>query len=337
MVTLKDLAQRVNRSVTTVSRALAGYSDVSPKTRELVAKAAEDMGYIPNTMAQRLQKSSTDTLGIILPGYGEGFSEPFFTEFLAGIGKMSSKYGYDLLVTYVHTRDELATYKKMIVSRRVDGFIIVRTLCIDERVKYLCDTGFPFAAFGRVDNGNCFPFVDEDGEYAMELIADHLAERNHTRIGVICPPQFIRSAKVRLTGLKKGLKKHGIKLDSDLIQIGSFDQKGGYEHAKLLLGLPNPPSAIVGFNDMVAMGAIHAAHDIGLEIGKDIAITGFDDIPMAEFCRPPLTTIRQPINQIGGMVTELLIQRIKTAGDTDIDVQQTILKPELIIRESSGG
>lgn len=332
MVTLKDIAQRVGKSVTTVSRALAGYSDVSEETKELIAKVASEMGYVPNTLAQRLQKKTTDTIGIVLPGYGEGFSEPLFSEFLAGIGKMSSLHGYDLLVNYVHTENELDTYKKLIVSRRVDGFIIIRTLKKDLRIDLLCETGFPFAAFGRVIGDSCFSFVDVDGAYAMRLIADHLVEQGHTRIGVISPPDFIMSSFVRLGGLQKGLKKHGIELDPGLVSICDFNQGSGYTHAQSLLDLSNPPTAIVCFSDIIAMGAERAIIDRGLRIGKDIAVTGFDNIPMAEHCLAPLTTIHQPINQIGGMVTEMLIKRIRHQV---IQPEQTLLKPKLIVREST--
>ena len=163
-VTLKDIAKRVNKSVTTVSRALADYDDVSPETREQVRKVAAEMGYSPSSFAQRLQKQRSETIGLVLPTYGPRFSDPFFSEFLAGVGNQAAAMDYDLLVsTRPPGEEELQAYRTAIQGRRVDGFVVVRTRCRDARIKYLCDRGFPFVAFGRVE-GECeFPFVDRVG------------------------------------------------------------------------------------------------------------------------------------------------------------------------------
>jgi len=348
MVTLKDIAQKVNRSVTTVSRALAGCQDVSKETIQMVRDAAREMAYVPNIIAQRLQKQSTDTIGVVAPVSSKGYAEPFFCEFLAGIGEQVASYGYDLLVAYAHDDNEMAIYHKLVNDRKVDGFILSRTLVDDPRAEYLYSIGFPFSAFGRIEGLQNYPYVEEDGEYAMELIAEHLFANGHTRIACICPPLNVLYSKVRLEGLQKGLGKRGIHLDPEMISIGGFDQKDGYEHAGLLLDHPNPPTAIVGFNDLIAFGAINAGKDRGLRIGSDLAITGFDDIPMASMYRPPLTTIHQPIKEIGKMVTSSLIDTIHekyskanlkmneiAAPQTPNQGRQLLLRPNLIVRKST--
>ncbi len=187
--TIKDIARQVGKSITTVSRALADYDDVSPETKELVRKVAAEMGYSPNSMAQRLQKQHTDTLGLILPTFGPRFSDPFFSEFIAGVGNKAAQFGYDMLVsTHPPGERELQAYRHNVQSQRVDGFIIVRTRKQDPRISYLRAARFPFAAFGRTEGPLDFPFVDEDSEFGMRLAVDHLHELGHRAIACIYPP-----------------------------------------------------------------------------------------------------------------------------------------------------
>jgi len=334
MITLKDISIKVGKSITTVSRALNGYDDVSPETKKMIQVAAEEMGYRPNIIAQRLQKQKTDTLGFIVPTFGPRFSDPFFSEFLAGVGNMSSDLGFDLLVsTQPPGEKEFKAYHKMMDGQRVDGFIIVRTRRNDDRINDLLKQGFPFTVFGRIEGRNDFPYVDEDGSYAMRQIAEHLVGLGHTRIGCIAPDPELMFAATRIKGLKDGLAAHGIQLDESMCKVGDLTQKGGHLQAKAIMNEPDPPTAIVACNDLMALGAISAAQDLGLEVGRDISITGFDDIPLAEYSHPPLTTVHQPIYQIGGMVCEMLIKIIL---GQELEQKHILLKPSLIIRESSG-
>ncbi len=334
-VTLKDIAERVGKSVTTVSRALHGYDDVSPETKALVHQVAEEMGYTPNIIAQRLQKQRTDTIGFILPTFGPRFSDPFFSEFLAGIGNKSAKLGYDLLVsTHPPGEEELRTYRRKVQSYLVDGFVIVRTRRHDARIEYLSQVDFPFVVFGRTESERVFPYVDEDSEYGMRLLAHHLADLGHQRIAFIAAPEELMFAHYRRRGFKEGLAEKGLQLDETMIVVGDLTQRDGFRQATLLLDQPNPPTAIAACNDLMALGAISAAQKRGLTVGKDIAITGFDNIPLAEHSHPPLTTIHQPIYQIGDMVCEKLIGLINgEKGEAD----QVLLQPSLIIRETCGG
>ncbi len=333
-VTLKDIANRVGKSVTTVSRALADYNDVSPETKTLVRQVAAELGYSPSTMARRLQKNQSDTLGLILPTFGPRFADPFFSELLAGIGNKAYGLGYDLLVsTCPPGEKELRTYQEMLGGRRVDGFLIVRTRRNDPRINYLVETGFPFVAFGRTENNHNFPFVDEDGLLGMRMIGKHLRELGHSRVAFISPPEIYTFARHRRQGLVDGLGNSGDGLIPDLIRFGDLTQRGGYQEAITLLNLPDRPTAIAAGNDLMAFGAISAAQDQGLKVGRDITITGFDDIPMAEHSHPGLTTIHQPIYKIGGMICEMLTRLIHGVA---LPQPQVLLKPELVIRSSSG-
>jgi LacI family transcriptional regulator len=314
---------------------LNDYEDVSPETKAKVKRVAEELGYTPNIIAQRLQKQRTDTLGFIMPTYGPRFSDPFFSEFLAGIGNQAAQHGFDLLVsTRPPGEEEMKAYHKHIRSPRVDGFIVVRTRKQDSRIDFLRKKEIPFVAFGRTDDQCDYVFVDEDGEHGMRLIAHHLADLGHERIAFIAAPDHFMFAHHRKKGFREGLAERGLSLDESLIATGNMTQRGGYKQAERLLDLPTLPTAIAACNDLMALGAISAAQKAGLDVGKDIAITGFDNIPLAQYCHPPLTTVHQPIYQIGVMVTEMLIKRIRKES---LEEKHVILKPELIARESSLG
>lgn len=333
-VTIKDIAKRIGKSTTTVSRALNDFEDISPETKELVRQAAEELGYIPNTFAQRLQKRQTDTIGLVIPTSGPRFSDPFFSEFIAGIGNTAGRLGYDLLVSTRAPGDlELESYRHTIRSRRVDGFIIVRTRCEDQRIEYLRKVGFPFVSFGRTDSKLDFPYVDEDSEHGMRLIIKYLVELGHQRIAVIAPPGDLEFSRYRLNGIRSQLEELGMSYDDLVVVEGDLTQRSGYEHAKELLARQHRPTAIVACNDLMAFGAMSAAQERGLVVGKDLSITGFDNIPMTEHSHPPLTTVNQPIYQIGSMVCEMLIKRIR--GEAK-EVEQILLTPSLVIRQSCG-
>jgi LacI family transcriptional regulator len=332
--TIKDIARRVGKSITTVSRALADYDDVSPKTKELVRMAAIEMGYSPNSTAQRLQKQHTDTLGLILPTFGPRFSDPFFSEIIAGIGNKATLFGYDLLVsTHPPGERELQAYQHNVQSHQVDGFIIVRTRRQDARIDYLRTTNYPFVAFGRTEGPLDYPFVDEDSEYGMRLAVDHLNGLGHQQLACIYPPLELNFSPHRLSGVRTHMEELGLHPRNEWFVAGDLSQASGYEITKHILGLAERPTAILCCNDLMAFGAMSAAQDRGLSVGKDISITGFDNIPMAEHSHPPLTTLKQPIYQIGNRVCEMLIRILR--GENP-DEQQVILKPELIIRQSSG-
>ncbi len=333
-VTIKDVARRVGKSITTVSRALNDYDDVSSETKALVRRVAAEMGYTPNRTAQRLQKRRSDTIGLVLPTYGPRFSDPFFSEFLAGIGNQTADFGYDLLVsTRAPGDEEMEAYRRKVQGRQVDGLIVVRTRQQDPRVDYLRRIGFPFVAFGRVQGTLDFPFVDVDGEQGMRQLVRHLAEQGHRRIAYITPPSNLNFAQDRMAGFQAAMVEQGLALDPSLVVEGELTHRSGYQQTQRLLALADPPTAIVAGNDLMALGAMRAAQEIGLRVGADIAIAGFDNIPMAEHAHPPLTTVDQPIYTIGRMLSAMLIRIIR---QEEVGEQQVLLQPSLVVRQSSG-
>lgn len=333
-VTLKDIAQRVGKSVPTVSRALAGFNDISPKTRELVQRTAMEMGYEPNITARNLQRQRTDTIAIILPSANTlRFSDPFFSEFLSGIVQYIAKYGYDLNISTTDLEDERKTYLRHLRSRRFDGFVVVRTQRQDNRINLLRKHNVPFVAFGQIEADNDFHLVDEDGRYGVRQIIDHLVALGHTRLACIAEPTNLTKSHHRVQGFIDGLATHGLPFNSDLIIETNFRQRSGRQAANALLDRTNPPTALVACNDLLALGAMRAVQERGLTVGKDVSVTGFDDILLSEYANPALTTVHQPASEMGALVAEMLLNII--AGNP-VQEKQIIIKPSIIIRESSG-
>lgn len=332
-VTLKDIARRVGRSVTTVSRALHGYDDVSPQTRRQVLQVAAEMGYIPHAWAQRLQKQRTDTLGLVLPTFGPRFADPFFSEFLAGVGNMAAERGYDLLVsTRAPGEEERIAYRRFALGHRVDGFLLVRLRAHDPRVYWLQEWGVPFVAFGRTEEENDFPYVDVDSEQGMVRLTEHLIEQGHHRIAFIAPPREFTFSRARERGVRRALAAHHLPLREEYFREGALTEESGYREAQALLALPDPPTAIMAGNDLMAIGAMRAIREHGFQIGTEVAITGFDDIPLAQHTVPPLTTVHQPIYQIGKRVAHMLIDVLQ---GNSLAERQVLLEPTVQVRASS--
>lgn len=333
-VTLRDIARELNLSVTTVSRALYGYDDVAAQTRQRVWTLAEELGYVPDTTAQRLRKGRTDTLGFVIPTFGPRFSDPFFSEFLAALGNEASRQGFDLLVsTRAPGAQEHAAYRRLVEGRRVDGLILVRTRRHDERMEYLASRGFPFVAFGRTDLITPYPFVDTDGEVGFRQLVEYLIGLGHRRIACLSADPELTFVGHRLAGYRAALAAHGIPPDETLVQQADLTQRGGYEAARRLLDRSPAPTAFVCLNDLMALGAMRAAQERGLGVGSDISVTGFDDIPLAENAHPPLTTLEQPVYDIGKRLCHMLVRLVR--GEP-VEAMHVLLAPTLVIRQSTG-
>jgi DNA-binding LacI/PurR family transcriptional regulator len=188
-------------------------------------------------------------------------------------------------------------------------------------------------AFGRTASDLDFPYLDIDGEKGVFEAVEHLIGLGHRRIGFIAPSMYLMFAAHRLTGYKRALRSHGLEFDPTLTIEGNLTQSGGSQSMRRLLDLENPPTAVVAGNDLMAFGAMEAAQERGLVVGRDIAVIGFDDVPLAAHFHPSLTTVRQPIYEIGQMLSQRLVRIIE---GKKLAQHQLLLEPELVIRESSG-
>jgi DNA-binding LacI/PurR family transcriptional regulator len=225
-------------------------------------------------------------------------------------------------------------YRELIETGRVDGFVISSVEYDDSRLSLLMDKKFPFVAFGRSNPTWDFPYVDVDGAAGLRKATSHLLEKGHRRIGVLAWPEDSRVGNDRIAGFFEPLQSAGLPIDSRWIERGEGTFEFGYQASRRLLGLPKEdrPTALVAMSDTMAIGGIHAAREKQLEVGRDVAIIGFDDAPMSQYLFPALTTIRQPIREAGRKCVEILVSLMK--GEEPAE-RQVLLSPTLITRSSA--
>ena len=343
-ITLKDIAEKSGYSVTTVSRALGGFDDVNETTRQIISKIASDMGYQPNLVARQLQSQKTYTIGFVSPA-DIGFISPtnlhhieddFFTMFIKGVSYTAAQHSYDVLLSaYINQASEMDLYQRIVGGKRVDGMIIARTYDDDPRIKYLKSMKHPFVASGRLVPNAApeFPYIDVDSQIGICMLVEHFIDYGHQRIGLILPPKEIAYTPYRHAGYQDGLQNANLHYDASNIIYSDLSFEGGYQSAHELLNRKSNLTGIIACNDLMALGAMNAIQERGMQVGKDIVVGGFDDIPIAQYTKPSLTTIRQPIYEIGKRLTDMLIKIIQQES---IEEYGIMLEPELIVRDSSG-
>ncbi|HSQ16918.1 MAG TPA: LacI family DNA-binding transcriptional regulator [Anaerolineales bacterium] len=335
-ITIRDVAKKLNLSITTVSRALDGYGDVAEGTRQLVIKTAQEMGYIPNQAARQLRRRRTDTIGYILPTDKPRFSDPFFAEFTAGLGDEVSANGFDLLVSTAppDSQVEQLAYQKWVHGRRVDGIVLNRIHLNDWRVQYLAQAQFPFVTLERSLDAHSYAAIEIDGRYWFRVLIDHLVSLGHQRIAYIgASPSLVIQAD-HFQGYLDGLQLHDLAFDANLVAEGDLTSEGGYHAGKRLLAFDNPPTAIVCVDDMTAIGVLHAARDMGRMVGQDLAVAGFDGIEGFEHTQPPLTTINLPVYRIARRLVQMLVSQVTGKPMPEHQLQ---IEPVLEVRQSTQG
>ena len=331
---LKRLSTSLGLSMTTVSRALNGYAEVSEATRARVIQAAEEAGYRPHPVARRLALGRAEAIGVVLPNTFDDLTDPFFSELLRGMTAVVEGANLDLLVTASPAGPaELRAYRRMVEGRRVDGLIVGRTRTHDERIEYLLDQDFPFVCHGRTSTDRPYAYLDVDGEAGFRTLTRRMVDRGHRRIALISPPSTLMFSALRRRGYEAMLEEAGIAVDPALIAEGDLTEQTGYEAAQRLLGLDSPPTAVLCGNDSIAIGAMHAVKAARLRVGHDISVAGYDDLPVARYTEPPLTTLRQPIREAGARIVEMLLARISGTPATAL---QELWEPQLVARRSDG-
>jgi len=331
--TIRDVAKKLNLSITTVSRALDGYDDVAQQTRELVTKTANKMGYAPNRAARQLRRQQAETIGFIIPSISKRFDESFFAEFIAGIGDELSSNNFDLLVANATTDEgERDLYHRWVNSRKVDGFILNRIRKHDWRVNYLSQWNIPFVALGKSQDGINYPCIRIDGTDAYLDLIRHIQGNGFSRFAFIGGPNDLIDHIERLKWFKSALGKCGLQVDPSRIISTDMSSTAGYEAAAALLSGSFPPNAVFCVSDETAFGVLHAAHEQGLAIGRDLAVVGFDGVQDAKHSEPPLTTLDIPIFDIAQQLVAMLLKTIAgESSDTPV-----FIKPILLFRASAG-
>jgi LacI family transcriptional regulator len=330
--TIRDVAKKLNLSITTVSRALDGYEDVADETRQRVIETARQMDYVPNRAARQLRRQQAETMGFVIPSISKRFDEAFFTEFIAGLGEELSARNFDLLVSNATTDEgERELYRRWVNSHKVDGFILNGIHRRDWRIQYLSQEEIPFVALGKSKDKLDYPCIRIDGSAAYLELVQHVCEHGFSRFAFVGGPRELVDHIERLQWFKSALKECG--LQGNQMISTDMSSTAGYETARVLLAGSAPPDAILCVNDEIAFGALHAAHEGGLTVGRDIAIVGFDGVQDAKHSEPPLTTLDIPVSDIARQLVDMLLHTIRGEAVNS----PVFIKPQLLIRRSTGG
>jgi DNA-binding LacI/PurR family transcriptional regulator len=336
-ITLKDIAKRAGVSYQTVSKVIHNQMQVTPAVRARIQAAIEELDYRPNAAAQNLRTQSSHLIGYSWKSDRQHHSSPILEQFQHSLVECAEDFGYHILLFPQRTdRDLYTTYEELVRTRRVDGFILSSVEYNDVRISLLEQLNVPFVSFGRSNSESVSPYVDVDGRDGIAQAVRHLVEQGHQRIAILAWPEGSRVGAERLAGYWSAMEEAELPIDPKWVVRGKGEMDYGYEAATALLDLPEKrrPTAIVTMLDTIAIGVIQAAEACGHKVGRDLAVTGFDDMPIAHYIKPGLTTLRQPIWDVGRTVIHLLINLLKEEPPAESHI---LLSPELVVRESSLG
>jgi LacI family transcriptional regulator len=329
-VTIKDVARASGVSYATVSRVLTGFEYVKETTRQRVLEAVEKSGYVTNLHARSLVAGHSQIIGLLVPN----LDNSYVGTIMQGIDAALVHANYDLMLYTTHRHPGKESFYASAISKGLtDGLLLVAPLVPATYLEALRDQDFPYVLIDQADvtASNSIQATNWQGAYD---ITQYLIRLGHTRIAFIKGEPAVRSAVDRLQGYQSALADCGIPIIEELIINGDYQQQTGYQSARRLLqSIQSLPTAIFAANDLTAFGAMDAAREHGLHIPDDISIVGFDDIPQSSFVYPRLTTVRQPLEQMGQVAVKILLERIE---DKSLPPRQVALATQLVIRDSCG-
>ncbi|HPN36691.1 MAG TPA: LacI family DNA-binding transcriptional regulator [bacterium] len=332
-ITIKDIARKAQVSPITVSRALNDKEDINPDTKNRIVKIANDLGYFPNMLAQSLKSKKSKTLGVIL----RDISDPFYAEILQGISLTAAREGYQIILSIssrsgVNLDLEYNTLK-LVLQKQVDGVLIIPEHEDPRYFAYLQKIHTPFVLLNRVPKEIQCDYVSTDQQEGSRLAMSHFIKKGKKHIAYLVRRPLSGVALTRMAACEKTLLEHGLSKDS--IRVVECDDTivAAYEQTKRTLKQNSKVDGVYAWDDVMAMGAVKAAIELGCGIPDDIGIIGYDDIELAKFFNPALTTVRQNIQLIGRTAAEILIEKIN--NDVLIADKTVILRPELIVRETA--
>ncbi|WP_237151511.1 LacI family DNA-binding transcriptional regulator [Oryzibacter oryziterrae] len=331
---LKQLAAELGLSQTTVSRALNGYPEVNAKTKELVLAAAQRHGYRASPAARRLATGKAHALGVVFPMESNVLLDPLYVEFLAGVAETCGQAGFDILVSPTTQAGELSTYRRLAQDGTVDAVLISSPRNVDPRMELLKDIGFPFVVHGRPPESDGVAFLDIDNRDAFLHATRFLIHLGHQRIAMLNGEDRFTFAADRLAGAAGAYAEAGI--DPSLLSVdhAPMTVENGYRLARQVLARPDRPTALLCASVLVALGALRAAAELGLDVPRDLSIVAHDDDMPAfqpDHMHPPLTTTRSSIRTAGARVAEIALGRL--AGEAPL--VQEVWKVDLIVRSST--
>jgi LacI family transcriptional regulator len=328
---MKDVAQMAGVSITTVSHVVNSTRAVAPETKFRVLDAIERTGYTGDAIARSLVTGGTRSLGVAI----SLAANPYFSELIRAIEHETSKSGYTLVLTDTHDEPSVEqSAVRTLRSRRVDGLILTpsprATGTVLPELKQL---GMPIVLVDRLTVGQDFDQVGPENVHATSALVQHLAELGHKRIAMVSGAEGLATSSERVLGYRLGLGRSGLIWDEALVQSGESAAVPASAALGRLLDLPVPPTAVVAGNNMMLSGVLHEARKRDLKIGHDIAVVGYDDVEWADLLDPPITTMAQPIAEIGRTAVRMLLGRI---ADPSRPPTTTRLQPVLMHRKSCG-
>lgn len=334
-ITIRDVAREAGVSTATVSYVLNGSRRVGDETRERVLQTARRLGYRANFTARNLQASETRLIGYSWrPSPIDQFN-PILDQFLQSIAEAAARHDYRILAfPSIDVHEELSAYEEMMLIGQVDGFILTNTNFDDERVQALVKNSFPFVSFGRANPDWDFIWIDVDGTAGVRAATEHLLAQGHQRVGFLAWPEKSQTGHYRLQGYLDAMAAAGLAVDAEWVQLAGNFYDESYTATQRLLSLPGQrrPSAVIASSDLMAMGVLNAGWNAGLEVGRDLAVVGFDDVPIARYLRPALTSLAQPIMEIGERLVAMLIDEL---NECPTPQRHILLPPQLVVRASS--
>lgn len=334
--TLRELAGRLDLSMATVSRALAGHEQIALKTRQRVSEAARELGYVPNRAARQLVSGRSGFVGFLMPIRGPNLVDSYLGEFITGLGEGLVEHGLDLfLATVQQGQDELTVLRHVVESGRADGMVVPRIAEDDPRLTYLAMQRFPAVSHGRLLNGSAtHNWLDSDGEAAFAEAFELLYAEGHRHIGLVTISDRMSFRHFREQGLRNAIaEKADLAVRLSVETFARFDKEGGIAAANRLLHLPDRPTAIIGLFDEVAMTVIEQANRMGLSVPRDLSVIGFDNIAASAYAPPGLTTFDARIRTSAREIANMLVSAIQ---DRPLKPLTRLVRPELVLRASHG-
>ncbi|MCS6826257.1 MAG: LacI family transcriptional regulator [Caldilinea sp.] len=337
-MTLEEIARLAGCSRSTVSRVINHDPNVRAETRERVWRIIKEQDFQPNLAARALAGRRSRVIGLVIPQpLSTIFTDPFFSMLIHGCALACDERGYYLMLSLV-LRQANDTYHWLIRARHLDGLLLAPPLINDPFVPHLLDKRLPLVMIGRIPGRTDISTVNIDNIKGASLATQHLLKLGYTRIATITGALNLVGALDRLEGYLCALREAGIEPPSEYIQEGDWSEASGRRAMECLLQATPPPEAVFAASDSMAIGAMKAIQAAGLMVPNDIAVVGFDDMPVAATVDPPLTTVHHPIERIGFLAASMLIEKLETPPTQAswANVQHIVLPARLVIRMSCG-